>query len=33
MVNYLEWTTDGQFSQTRIEKTNVPGHLEIVQEV
>jgi len=33
MVNYLEWTTDGQFSQTRIEETNVPGHLEIVQQV
>ncbi|KAL5244322.1 hypothetical protein ACI65C_011732 [Semiaphis heraclei] len=33
MVNYLEWTTDGQFSQTRIEETNVPGHLEIVQQI
>lgn len=33
MVNYLEWTTDGQFSQTHIEETNVPGHLEIVQQV
>ncbi|XP_060839803.1 FHF complex subunit HOOK interacting protein 2A-like isoform X1 [Rhopalosiphum padi] len=33
MINYLEWTTDGQFSQTRIEETNVPGHLEIVQQI
>lgn len=33
MVNYLEWTTDGQSSQTHIEETNVPGHLEIVQQV
>lgn len=33
MVNYLEWTTDGQFSETRIEETNVPGHLEIVQQI
>lgn len=33
MVNYLEWTADGKFSQTSIEQTNVPGHLEIVQQV
>lgn len=33
MVNYLEWTTDGNNSQTHIEQTNVPSHLEIVQQV
>lgn len=33
MVNYLEWTTDGTCSQTHIEQTNVPGHLEILQQV
>lgn len=33
MVNYLEWTTDGKCSQTHIEQTNVPSHLEIVQQV
>lgn len=33
MVNYLEWTADGKFSQTSIVHTNVPGHLEIVQQV
>lgn len=33
MVNYLEWTADGKFSQTHIDQTNVPGHLEIVQQV
>lgn len=33
MVNYLEWTTDGKCSQTHVEQTNVPNHLEIVQQV
>lgn len=33
MVNYLEWTADGKCTQTPVEQTNVPGHLEIVQQV
>ncbi|XP_025407859.1 protein FAM160B1-like isoform X2 [Sipha flava] len=33
MINYLEWTADGKFSQTHIDQTNVPGHLEIVQQI
>ncbi|VVC35326.1 Retinoic acid induced 16-like protein,Armadillo-like helical [Cinara cedri] len=33
MVNYLEWTTDGKYSQFHIEQTNVPSHLEIVQQI
>jgi hypothetical protein len=33
MINYLEWTADGKCSQTHIDQTNVPGHLEIVQQV
>lgn len=33
MINYLEWTADGRYSQTNIDQTNVPGHLEIVQQV
>lgn len=33
MINYLQWTTDGICSQTNIEQTNVPNHLEVVQQV
>lgn len=33
MVNYLEWTADGKCSETHVELTNIPGHLEIVQQV
>lgn len=33
MINYLEWTTDGQCSQTHIEQTNVPAHLQIIEQV
>lgn len=33
MINYLEWTTDGKCSQTLIEQTNIPDHLDIVQQV
>jgi len=33
IVNYLEWTSDGKYTEIHVDQTKVSGHLEIVLQV